>query len=296
MTALVTIGGSEAAAACGLDPYKSRVRLWAEKIGLFDPEPAGEPAEWGKRLQPLIAEAVQGRGYDVMPAPADPLYSEARPWMRASLDGYAAGVPSLASSPPSLTTAWGADGARVRGVFEAKTCGLRMAAFWKDGQVPTPYQLQVQHYMAVTGLTWALVACLVGGQRLEIRVVPRDDDSIALMLNLEEEFMEHVREQKPPDPDGSADATAVLDRMYSDADGVVKLTSRDAELVMQARKLRAALKATNTQLEEVEQRLKMRMDSREVGLLNGEPVIRWQHVERKGYTVEPTTYRRFTLR
>ncbi|NDC64365.1 MAG: hypothetical protein EBZ59_10375, partial [Planctomycetia bacterium] len=32
------IGGSDAAAACGIDPYRDRLTLWAEKVGLAEPQ------------------------------------------------------------------------------------------------------------------------------------------------------------------------------------------------------------------------------------------------------------------
>ena len=47
----VTIGGSEAAAAIGLSRYKSQLRLYLEKIGEVEREPAGEAAYWGNILE-----------------------------------------------------------------------------------------------------------------------------------------------------------------------------------------------------------------------------------------------------
>ncbi len=42
------IGGSEAAAAMGLDPWMSPFALFSIKAGLVEPRRAGKAAEWGK--------------------------------------------------------------------------------------------------------------------------------------------------------------------------------------------------------------------------------------------------------
>ena len=64
-----TIGGSEAAAACGVDPYRSRVWLWGEKTGRPGFErPETEAMRWGKRLEDDIDDALRELGYDVTEA------------------------------------------------------------------------------------------------------------------------------------------------------------------------------------------------------------------------------------
>ena len=57
------IGGSDAAAACGLNPYMSMLELWLIKTGRQNPdlsdglmENAYSPLYWGKELEPLIAK------------------------------------------------------------------------------------------------------------------------------------------------------------------------------------------------------------------------------------------------
>src|SRR5690606_20076292 len=55
------IGGSDAAVIAGLDPFKSPVRLWMEKRGEIEEEPAGEAAEWGLLLEPVIAREFERR-------------------------------------------------------------------------------------------------------------------------------------------------------------------------------------------------------------------------------------------
>ena len=42
------IGGSDAAAVCGLDPWRSPFEVWLDKTGLFVDETAGEAVRWGR--------------------------------------------------------------------------------------------------------------------------------------------------------------------------------------------------------------------------------------------------------
>ena len=58
------IGSSDAAAACGLNPYMSMLELWMIKTGRvqdhFEEKGVGaDPLYWGKQLEPLVAEFYQ---------------------------------------------------------------------------------------------------------------------------------------------------------------------------------------------------------------------------------------------
>jgi len=55
------IGSSDAAAAVGLNPYKSQLELWLEKTGRdaelpkTDPNDETSPMYWGTLLEPIVA-------------------------------------------------------------------------------------------------------------------------------------------------------------------------------------------------------------------------------------------------
>src|SRR5207245_10367367 len=83
------IGGSEAAAACGIDPHRSRLMLWYEKVNGVERDES-EAMRLGTLLQPAIAEIVAERGYEIMPAPADGFTHPTLPWMICHPDGFCA--------------------------------------------------------------------------------------------------------------------------------------------------------------------------------------------------------------
>ena len=63
--------------------------------------------------------------------------------------------------------------------------------------------IQIQHYMAVTGCQGAYIAVLIGGNAFRWRFVERDEELIAMLISLEEDFWRHVQKGTPPALDGS---------------------------------------------------------------------------------------------
>ena len=190
------IGGSDAAAAVGLSPYKSQLELWLEKTGRDadlpkpDPSDTTEPVYWGTLLEPIVAAAyTQQTGHRVRKVNAV-LQHPTIPFMLANLDREVVGVPDVQ-------------------ILECKTAGEFGARHWQDG-VPEYVQLQVQHQLAVTGKLAAAVAVLLCGQQLAVHRIERDDDLIARLITLEAQFWQHVETDTPPPGDGSESADRAL--------------------------------------------------------------------------------------
>src|SRR6185437_1023395 len=60
------IGSSEAATACGINPYDTPLSLYLRKIGQGEPIEETAAMRWGSRLEPVIADAYSeetGYGY-----------------------------------------------------------------------------------------------------------------------------------------------------------------------------------------------------------------------------------------
>lgn len=202
------IGGSDAAAAVGLNPYKSQLELWLEKTGRDaglpkpDPSDTAEPIYWGTLLEPIVAAAyTQQTGRRVRKVNAV-LRHPTVPFMLANLDREVVGVPDVQ-------------------ILECKTAGEFGARHWKDG-VPEYVQLQVQHQLAVTGKQAADVAVLLCGQKLAVHRLQRDDILIGQLIALETQFWRYVETDTPPPGDGSESADRALRCLYpSDSGGTV---------------------------------------------------------------------------
>lgn len=194
------IGGSDAAAAVGLSPYKSQLELWLEKTGRDadlpkpDPNDTAEPVYWGTLLEPIVAAAyTQQTGNRVRKVNAV-LQHPTLPFMLTNLDREVVGVADVQ-------------------ILECKTAGESGARHWKEG-VPEYIALQVQHQLAVTGKQAADVAVLLCGQKLEVHRIERDDDLIARLVGLEAQFWRHVETDTPPPADGSESADRALRCLY----------------------------------------------------------------------------------
>lgn len=194
------IGGSDAAAAVGLNPHKSALELWMEKTGrdahLHQPDPTDtrEPVFWGSLLEPIVAAAyTQQTGNRVRKVNAV-LRHPTVPYMLANLDREIVGALDVQ-------------------ILECKTAGEFGARLWKEG-VPEYVQLQVQHQLAVTGKQAADVAVLLCGQKLEVHRVQRDEALIDRLIELEGDFWRHVTADKPPRADGTESADKALRTLY----------------------------------------------------------------------------------
>lgn len=278
---MFTLGGSTIAAACGIDPYRSRVQLWAEMTELMPREEAGEKALWGNLLEPIVREEVARRGYDVMPAP-DVTLRDDTPWLVGHLDGYCG---------DGLSRVTG------RGVLEVKTCGPWVRGWENDG-VPVAYVAQVSAYLYLADLEWGLVACLVGGRRLELRRVERDDALIAMLLEAGEEFLGYCQRNECPPPDGSKATAEVLKRLHPHANGeTIQLTADDVDVIRELRGQKKALKAAEENARELENTIKLRLGDAERGEYEGKTEVRYPTITAQVKPVEAheRQYRRLTL-
>ncbi|VCU72504.1 YqaJ-like viral recombinase domain protein [Pigmentiphaga humi] len=207
------IGGSDAAAAVGLNPYKSALALWLEKTGRDanlekpDPKDTTQPVFWGSLLEPIVAAAyTQQTGRRVRKVNAV-LQHPTVPFMLANLDREVVGVPGVQ-------------------ILECKTAGEFGARLWRNG-VPEYVQLQVQHQLAVTGKQAADVAVLLCGQKLEVFRIHRDDELIARLIELEAQFWAYVTSDTPPPADGSDSAEKALRCLYPQDTGTTIDFSHD---------------------------------------------------------------------
>src|SRR5690606_12685414 len=118
------IGGSDAPVIAGVDPFKSPIRLWMEKTGQIVPEPAGEAAEWGLLLEPVIAAEFERRTGKKVRRRNAILQHPEHAWMLANVDREIVGEPAL---------------------LEIKTTSAWNRAAVSEDRLPDRYIIQGQH-------------------------------------------------------------------------------------------------------------------------------------------------------
>ena len=287
------IGGSDAAVVCGISRYKSPVELWMEKTDQLPYQEAGESAYWGTQLEALVrTEFTKRTGIEVRTV-NQILQSEEHPYMLANLDGIC--------------------GDAEHGIcgFEAKTASAYKAGEWED-TIPDEYQLQIQHYMAVTGYKGFYIAVLIGGNTFRWRFVERDEELIAMLIELERDFWNHVQEMTPLSLDGSRATAQFLAERFPDSTPKSQITLPDtaAALLEQYDHACQQMEVLTEQKQKAENLLKEMLGCNEIGTI-GDRVITWKSISQerldsKTLKVEhpalykkysnKTTYRRFSIK
>jgi putative phage-type endonuclease len=287
------IGGSDASAVCGINRWKSPVELWMEKIGQMPYQEAGEAAYWGTILESLVKEEFTKRtGIEITPVNQF-LQSEEHPFMLANVDGEC--------EHPIYGKC----------LFEAKTSSAYRADEWGEN-IPDEYVLQVQHYLAVTGYKGCYIAVLIGGNSFRWKFLERDEELIAMLVQLEGQFWQHVRDNTPPPLDGS-DASAEYLRLRfpnSVPRSEIELPEAAIALIGQYEDASEQEKHHAERKQEAENLLKQMMGENEAGSVGGH-VVTWKQVvqerlDSKTLKAEhpvlykkfsnQTSYRRFTVK
>lgn len=244
------IGGSDAAAIMGANPYASPLAVYADKIGAAPDKETSEAMRQGTDLEAYVAERfTDATGIKLRRVNRIFQHPE-YPWMLANIDRDVVG----------------GDGG-----FEAKTTNILNKHDFENGEVPLNYMWQCQHYMAVTGAPYWYLAVLVLGKAFHVFRIDRDDALIDRLIQAEQEFwLEHVEKRVPPLPTGSDADDAALEAIYPESQA-----GSDADLtdVNDALNLIELLKADKAKLETriraAEDEIKAVLGNRERGTTAG---------------------------
>ena len=203
------IGASEVPAIVGCCPFKSKLSVWASKMGM--PYEAGAQADIGHLFEaPLLRYYEEMNGVKV--ESVGTLKRKDAPWMAATPDGIVK--------------------AQNRNV-QVKVVGQHMAHHWREG-VPEYVQVQVQWEMWVSECVDTHVVACVGGTDYQEHLVPRDEEMIDLLIGACGDFWrDHVLTGRMPEVDGSEDAKRILKWKYKSRTAGFELAS--PEMVSLAR-------------------------------------------------------------
>lgn len=193
------IGGSDAGAICGLNPYVSPMDVYVNKTSEFLPEDMdNEAMREGRDLEEYVARRFsEATGLKVRRA--NVMYaSREHPFMLADVDRLVVGK-----------------GDGLVGL-ECKTASPYSADKWKDGAVPAHYLAQCYHYMAVLGASAWYIAVLIYGREFKYVRIERDEDVIRNLVQIERDFWEnHVQKNIMPEPDGSEATEQFINSYFS---------------------------------------------------------------------------------
>ncbi len=276
------VGGSEIGYILGNSEYKSPIRLFYEKVGLWPAkEVFNEYVFWGRKHEPTIRDTWQhfgsfeGGANEMMRNEAvgikprkcrvrnfmfrNPKY----PYLFANLDGEI------------LKTTWRSD----RGVLEIKTISGFAADKWPE-KIP-PYHLQqVQGYLLVTGYKYAELVYLQDGRISSVWPVLANPETQYNIVEACNDFILRVQEAKKaikgikaqhkaiqeaaafaPEVDATKDLSDFYDEVYREKldRGEVDVTQEVFELAVTYDKIRSKSKEVASDLQLIKNKIKEKM-------------------------------------
>lgn len=253
------IGGSDAGAVCGLNPYSSPMKVFADKTSDETEEINNEAVRIGNDLEQYVAERfMEASGLKVRRS--NYMYrNKDYPFMIADIDRLVIGEDAG---------------------LECKTAGAYSADKWADGKIPLHYVMQCYHYMAVTGKRTWYIACVILGREFTYRKLTWDDALIGQLIQVEKEFWEnHVVPGIMPQPDGSDACDGVLNQYFKNVgkSGTIALVGFDEKLERRTEILEI-ISQLQTEQKQIEQEIKLYMKGNE-SAVNEHYRISWNSVD-----------------
>lgn len=195
LAARTLIGGSDAAALVGLNPYKTNIDLWREKTGRQEaPDISNEEfVKFGHDAEPHLREmfALDYPQYQVGYLENNMFLNDKYPFAHASLDG------------------WLTDQDGRKGILEIKTTNILQSMQkekWND-RIPDNYYCQVLWYLMVTEFDFVVLKARLRSEwQGEIRVTIRHytiersevEEDILELQKAAEKFWKAVQEDREP--------------------------------------------------------------------------------------------------
>lgn len=221
-----SIGGSDAGAILGLNPYRSPYMVWAEKTGRLPEQEDTEAMRQGRDLEDYVARRFTEKSGKRAERYNYLLRSAAAPHLHASIDRRVVGE---------------------RSGLECKTASALSLKSYQGGQFPESYYAQCAAYLAVTGWERWYLAALVLNKAFfiyqlttvpeepkpewcesSVFVSPQELDSLKACAS--EFWRNFVEKDAPPPADGLESTTDTLRTLYAGGGEEVALFGREGEL------------------------------------------------------------------
>lgn len=210
------ITSTQVAALFDCSPYTSEWDLYQLKRGLLDDSFVdNDRIKWGRRLEEAIAYGIaEDLGLIVEPFKSYVRLPEHR--IGSSFDFIITGITDKHDGDETYRSLFKQHG---QGLMEVKNVdGLVFRRDWtehEDGSIEAPphIELQMQHQMLVSGITWAIGAPLIGGNTPKPFYRMYDPDIGEAIQLVVAEFWEKLEQGYDPAPNFQRDARSVI-RMH----------------------------------------------------------------------------------
>lgn len=241
------IGGSDAGAIVGLNPYSSPFAVWAEKTGNVPAFEGNTITQVGSFLEEFVAKLFEEETGKKLHRRNFTLVNDLYPWACANIDREVVGEDAL---------------------VEIKTTNSYVnVKKFQNGEYPEQWYAQMTHYLAVTGRAKAYLAVLSECREFRIFELERDEEEIRTLMQAEEHFWNQyvVRKQMPP-VDGESATNDAIKEMFRTEDGGTADLSGLESLFLQRKMLSELKKQQQTQIDEIDNQIKVIMGNASAGV------------------------------
>lgn len=248
------IGGSDAGAIAGMNPWKSPFSVYLEKTSDEVKEVQdNERMRVGRDLEDYVARRFEEATGKKVRRNNFMLQSEDYPFMTANVDREVIGE---------------------NAVLECKTTSSYNKKDWEEG-VPLHYHLQVLHYMLVGDYDKGYIACLVGNEAFIYHEIERDEETLRYLVDIESKFWDNLQKGIMPDPDGSSDYDNQLKEIFKDSVEEETLMSVKEDRFKLLDELKAIKDDTETKIKAIEQEIKLDLGEFQKGV-SGSYQVTWK--------------------
>lgn len=248
------IGGSDIAAIMGQSRWKTPYRLWAEKTGKIEiPDLSNnEAVDMGTRLEQFVADLFSEKTEKQVRRQSKMYTHKEYPFLVAHVDRLITGTDEL---------------------LECKTCSAYKLEEWEN-KIPKEYVLQVIWYLGITGRKRGWIACLIGGQKFDYKVIEFDEELFNLMVEKAVKFWEMVEKEIPPvilPEDGE-----VLGEVFSEHSDDMIENQEINERVAYVKELEMHIDEMKKEVEEIKTELKAAIKDK-MGILTDTYKVTWKN-------------------
>jgi putative phage-type endonuclease len=275
-----SIGGSDAGGImCLAGDYGSPLTVYLQKKGLEKSKDMSPAIMRGKILEPVIFKRFT-EAFPTLNVVNVPyiLYSKSHSFMSANIDGFIVGTAEI-------------NGIKVSGmgILEIKTS--KSGFGYGDDEVPDSHYAQVQHYLSVTDLQWAVIAVYVLEQEdIKYFTIPRNDEFIKRLIVEEKNFMENfLIPSVMPAAIGIPEEDDMITGMYDGSASTLNLTEEEKKLCMQIHELKEQIKPLEKLEKAAKTNLKAKLiaraqpskEERKLSAIGGCFSVSWSFIEQR---------------
>ena len=193
------LGGSDASTVMGLNPYSSKLTLYADKKGIIPEKEDTERMRLGRDLEDYVAQRFSE-------ATGKKIKRSGYMWRHPTYEFILANIDREIVGEDAF--------------LECKTTMNYERHDYDSGEIPMNYYCQCMHYMAVTGCEKAYLAVLVFGKGFYWFEIKRDENEINALIDNEVTFwQDYVLRDRPPLADGSESSMDTLSKLHPKCDG-----------------------------------------------------------------------------